>query len=117
MSAAATDTVAQTVVTVTVQVNDLGRIRCVPHLAVVAGTDALITFNLDGAGWAFPDTDAVVVTDGADQFPIPAWTIHPTQVALLDSNTAPGAFSYTVSVQSTATGERCSMDPGIKNEA
>lgn len=113
----AAQTTAQTVLQVVVSVDQAGQIQCHPAEAVVTGQDVLIVFNLRSAHWAFPASGAVVVTDGGTEFPIPAWTVHAKQAALLDRNSAADAFSYTVTVENTSTGERRSLDPRIVNES
>jgi hypothetical protein len=112
-----TDTSPQSVLQVTVKVNPEGQIFCQPAEAIVTGKDVLIVFDLRGEHWAFPACDAVVVSDGGEEFPIPAWTVNPKQAALLDCNSASAAFGYTVTVLNTRTGERRSLDPRIVNES
>jgi hypothetical protein len=116
MSAATLDAVEQNVLQVTVHVDACGILSCQPSLLTVTGSEVLITFVLNGKGWVFPDAQAVVVNDGGDQFPIPAWTINPKQAALLDCNSASGNFSYTVTVQDPVSGEQQRLDPAIRNE-
>lgn len=116
MSAVCTpEAVEQDVRHVLVTVNAQGQPSCVPELLDVSGEDVLITFHLNAADWVFPDTDAVVVTNGGSQFPIPSWTVHKKQAALLDCDSAPGDFSYQVNVQHVQTGQRASVDPTIRN--
>ncbi len=111
----APEAVEQAVRHVLVSVNALGQPSCVPELLDVSGEDVLITFHLNAADWVFPDTGAVVVNGGGAQFPIPAWTVHKKQAALLDCDSAPGDFSYTVNLQHVPTGRRASVDPTIRN--
>ena len=116
MSVCTPDTVEQTVRHVMVNVDAAGNMTCVPDELDVSGSEVLITFHLNGNDWAFPDTEAVVVSDGGSQFPIPSWTVHKKQAALLDCDNTPGSFSYTVTVEHTSTGHRRSLDPTIKNQ-
>jgi len=116
MSVCTPEAVEQTVRHVVVNVDAAGNISCVPAELNVSGADVLITFALDGNGWVFPDTGAVVVTNGGSQFPIPSWTLNRKQAALLDCDSSPGSFSYTVTVQHQTSGHKRSIDPTIKNE-
>jgi len=116
MSVCAPDAVEQAVQHVLVNVDTAGNISCAPAQLNVTGSDVLITFLLSGSDWAFADSEAVVVSGGGSQFPIPSWTVNNKQAALLDCNTQPGSFSYTVTVQHVVTGHKRSMDPTIKNE-
>jgi len=116
MSVCTTDAVEQSVQHVLVNVDAAGNISCVPSELNVVGTDVLITFLLSGANWGFPDSGAVVVSNGGSQFPIPCWTVNNKQAALLDCNSVQGTFSYTVTVQNASTGQERHMDPTIKNE-
>lgn len=116
MSVLAPDTVEQTVRQVLVTVDTAGTITCQPAELDVSGANVLIVFALASRDWIFPDSGAVVVANGGTQFPIPAWTINNKQAALLDCDSSPGAFSYTVTVQHSTTGERRSLDPTIKNQ-
>lgn len=117
MSVCTPDAVDQTVRHVIVNVDAAGSLTCVPAELNVTGADVLISFHLNGEDWIFPDSGAVVVANGGSQFPIPSWTVHRKQAALLDCDSAPGTFSYTVTVQHAVTGRRCSLDPTIKNES
>lgn len=123
MSVSTTDAVDTTVVHVIVDVSidaeSRTRITCDPPVRTVTeteGPDVSIHFRLRGDDWVFPDTDAIVVTDGGDQFPEPSDTVRPRLAKLLDCNSATGTFSYTVTVQNRVTGQRSSIDPVIKNE-
>jgi hypothetical protein len=115
MSVCAPEAVEQDVRHVLVSVNAQGQPSCVPEVLDVSGEDVLITFHLNAADWIFPDTGAVVVQNGGTQFPIPSWTVHKKQAALLDCDSAAGDFSYTVWVQHAQTGRRASVDPTIRN--
>ena len=110
------DAVDQTVRHVIVNVDAAGSLSCVPAELNVTGADVLISFHLHGDDWIFPATGAVVVSDGGSQFPLPSWTVHKKQAALLDCDSAPGTFSYTVNVQHAVTGKTRRLDPTIKNE-
>ena len=101
---------------ITVSVNDAGQAECSPNPAKIRGNHVLLTYQLLTPGYAFPDSEAVVVTDGASQFPFPSWTQTAAQAALLDSNTALGTFAYTVTVVEVATGKSLRVDPTIENQ-
>lgn len=116
MSVCTPDAVEQTVRHVVVNVDAAGTISCVPAELNVSGSDVLITFALNSSDWVFPDSGAVVVSNGGSQFPIPSWTLNRKQAALLDCDNSPGSFSYTVTVQHASTGHQRSIDPTIKNE-
>ena len=116
MSVCTPDAVEQNVQHVLVTVDAAGTITCAPAQLDVSGTDVLITFLLSGSDWIFPDTGAVVVSNGGSRFPIPSWTVNKKQAALLDCDTAAGSFSYTVTVQHAVTGRTRSIDPTIRNE-
>jgi hypothetical protein len=103
-------------VIVTVEADDTP--VCNPHDLPVAGSDAVLKFSLQTAGYVFLKDGAVVVNDPGDEFPFPSRTLPPndTMVTLYDRNTATGAFGYTVFVQKIATGEILRVDPTINNE-
>jgi hypothetical protein len=101
-------------VLVTVSVS--GKMLCTPSTLNVTGSNVLISFELQSADWVFPSSDAVVVSNGGTQFPLPSWTVNDKQAALLDQDSAPGSFSYTVNVQHVATGRKLSLDPSIQNQ-
>ena len=103
-------------VLVSVSVSASGRLVCQPAVLDVSGVNVLINFELQTAGWAFPPSQAVVVRDGGAQFPLPSWTVHAQQAALLDVDTEAGDFAYTVQVQHVVTGQRLSLDPSIRNQ-
>ncbi|MBT9490160.1 MAG: hypothetical protein IV093_21865 [Rubrivivax sp.] len=116
MSVCAPEALEQSVRHVLVSVDAQGQPSCVPELLDVSGSDVLITFHLNAADWVFPDTGAVLVQNGGTQFPIPSWTVHKKQAALLDCDSAAGEFSYTVVVQHAQTGRRARVDPTIRND-
>ncbi|MFY9512924.1 MAG: hypothetical protein WAQ05_18320 [Rubrivivax sp.] len=113
-SSAATELEVQRV---QVYVGAEGQPVCVPHELPVTGSDVNIRFVLMSSGWQFPATEAVVVTDGGNQFPDPAVTEGPRRATLLDVNDEPGVFAYKVTVQNVSTGELRSVDPAIRNES
>jgi hypothetical protein len=115
MSVCAPIAAEQTVRHVVVKVAADGTMTCLPDELDVSGANVLIAFRLDGNGWVFPDSGAVVVSGGGSQFPIPSWTVNPKLAALLDCDTATGSFSYTVTVQDSTSGRRMHLDPTIKN--
>jgi len=98
-----------------------------PETITVDQSTSLIVFQLQTAGWAFPDdgsavrvagTDPVTKVNAAKQFPT-AW-ISPNVLALQDHNncsTQPCCnYSCTVSIVHTSTGQRLSKDPAIQND-
>ena len=111
------ETLERSVQHVVVIVDVAGKLNCLPPVLDVTGTDVLLSFALKGSDWVFPERGAVRVKDGAGQFPYPSWTINGKQAALFDCNTAPGQFSYTLTVQHAITGQLRRLDPTINNEA
>jgi hypothetical protein len=119
MSACTTDTsdsVDPSVRHVLVNVNAAGQAVCTPAELDVSGAGVLISFHLNGSDWEFPDSGAVVVSNGGSQFPIPSWTVHKKLAALLDCDSEPGSFDYSVTVQHAVTGRRVKVDPTIRND-
>lgn len=90
---------------------------CTPHTVRPQGSNVVLKFEVQTAGYAFPANGAVVVTDGGAQFPEPSQTIGPNDtVALLrDVNSNTGSYRYTVAVQRIADGEVLRVDPTIQN--
>ena len=101
---------------VAVTVDDAGHVTTTPNPANVRNPNVLLAFQLLTPGYAFPDSEAVVVSGGAEQFPIPSWTLNASTSALLDINSAAGDFAYTVTVVELATGKALRVDPTIRNE-
>ena len=117
MSVLSPDPVALTVARVNVSVQPDGQISCDPEQLVVTGSDVHIAFVLEGAGWIFPATGAVVVQGSSSlQFPQPSKTVADRLVTLLDLNSMAGIFSYQVYVQNAITGVMRHTDPTIRND-
>ena len=91
---------------------------CTPDTVFARGRNVVLKFEVQTAGYVFPTTGAVVVTNPGSQFPDPSRTIGPndTLATLLDLNTDKGTFKYTVAVQRVAGGEVLRLDPSIQNE-
>jgi hypothetical protein len=92
-----------------------GKPTCTPELVDVTADNTLISFELKSDDYHFPDTGAVVVANGGSDFPYPAWTVKPTQAAVLDLDLIEGDFSYTVTVVHNQSGAVLTVDPTIKN--
>ena len=103
------------VIHVDVSVDADGNITCDPNPVPVNAANALIVFGLSTAGYAFPNTDAIVVDPPDPSFPFPSWTVQATQADLLDLCNEPGNVDYTVNLVETATGRTLSVDPVIQN--
>lgn len=101
---------------VAVTVSETGAITCTPSQAVIKGSNVLLTFQLQTAGYAFPSTGAVVVANGGGQFPYPCWTVDANTAALFDVNSVVADYNYTVTVVQVDSGDRLHMDPMIRNE-
>lgn len=102
------------VIPVTVSVVN-NQVVCTPEVVDVDYANTLITFALASDDYHFPDTDAVVVSDGGSDFPYTSWTLKKRQAALFDLNAIDGNFSYTVSVVHDTSGVVLKVDPTIKN--
>ncbi|MFN7724624.1 MAG: hypothetical protein ACK5QH_06095 [Rubrivivax sp.] len=102
--------------TVRVWVDSANQPHALPEQVDVSGGGVLIQFLLLTNGWAFPAEAAITVQDGGTQFPCAAWTLAPQQAALLDADTSPGIFNYTIHVVHTGTGQRLRLDPTIRND-
>jgi hypothetical protein len=77
--------------------------------------DVLITFTLDGTGFSFSPTDAILPNKKSkNDFPCPSWTISDTLAALYDRNKNAAKVKYTVNVVD-AEGNPHSYDPEIQN--
>ncbi len=101
---------------VIVTVNASGVPSCDPYVLPVNGTDAVLKFSLQTAGYIFPTDGAVVVNSASEQFPFPSRTLSSgTWATLYDRNTAAGTFNYTVMVKNATTGEIGRVDPMINN--
>jgi hypothetical protein len=101
---------------VIVTVDASGVPSCSPHVLPVNGSDAVLKFSLQTAGYVFPTDGAVVVNSASEQFPFPSRTLPSGSWATLyDRNTAAGTFGYTMSVKNAATGEIGRVDPTINN--
>ncbi len=103
---------------VSVSVDSKGKLVCQPHVLSISGSDAVLRFSLQTAGYVFPKRDAVVVADPGEEFPFPSRTLPPndTKATLYDRNTGAGNFNYTVHVQKVDSGEMLRVDPVINNE-
>lgn len=90
---------------------------CTPDTVCARGRSVVLKFEVQTAGYVFPATGAVVVTDPGVQFPEPSRTVGPndTLATLLDLNTNKGTYKYTVAVQRVAGGEVLRLDPMIQN--
>jgi len=90
---------------------------CTPDTVMARGRNVVLMFAVQTAGYVFPATGAVVVTNPGSQFPQPSRTIGPndSRATLLDLNTDAGTYKYTVAVQRVAGGEVLHLDPIIKN--
>ncbi|MBT9599243.1 MAG: hypothetical protein IV094_24945 [Vitreoscilla sp.] len=100
---------------VTVTVEAGGAVVCTPQTVNVSSANVLIVFHLETAGYAFPASDAVVVSNPGSQFPYPSWTAYPGYAALFDFDNDTAEYSYTVNVIELSTGRTLSVDPVIKN--
>jgi hypothetical protein len=101
---------------VSVTVTNGNELQFAPDPVTILKPNALVTFNLLTPGYIYPvDGTALVVNDDQGEFPI-AWYISPVSIGLADYNNAAGDYSYTMSVQDIATGQRISKDPQITNE-
>ena len=109
-----TDSQAPSVV---VTVGADGKPVCRPHTVRPKGANAVLKFKVVTAGYAFPQSGAVVVSSGGVEFPEPSRTVGPQDtVALLrDVNSDSGSYRYTVTVQRVSDGQRSSVDPTIQN--
>jgi len=77
--------------------------------------DVLITFTLDGIGFSFSPTNAIVPDKKSkSDFPAPSWTINNTLAALYDRNKTAAKVKYTINVVD-AEGNPYSYDPEIQN--
>lgn len=100
-------------VRVTVQA---GAIQCTPDPVPVSGAQVLLVFRLDTPGYAFPETDAVVVGPSVDEFPYAAWQQNVSTAALFDRNRNAGDHAYTLTVVDSQSGQTLKHDPTIRNE-
>ncbi len=100
-----------------VKVDSSDNVFCEPNPVPADGRDIKLKFVLKTDGYVFPQADAVVVSNPGTEFPEPSKTIGPddTKATLLDRNTGPGTFTYTVIVKKVATGEFFRHDPMIDN--
>jgi hypothetical protein len=101
--------------TVRVSVQD-GTIVCTPDPVPVSGAQVLLVFRLDTPGYAFPETDAVVVAPSVEEFPYTAWQQNASTAALFDRNRNAGDHAYTLSLVDTRSGQTLRHDPTIRNE-
>ena len=95
---------------------EAGQVTTTPNPVKVRNQNVLLTYQLLTPGYAFSDSEAIVVSNGAEQFPYPSWTQSASTAALLDVNSAAGDFAYTVTVVELATGKALRVDPTIGNE-
>ena len=102
-------------VNVTVSVSATGIISCSPDPVPVSGANATIAFSLPTAGYAFPASAAIVVSNPASQFPYAAVTASSTMVTLFDNNTDQNSYKYTVHLRNLADNSDMSFDPTIEN--
>jgi hypothetical protein len=112
--AATTSTTVTVVVTVS-NLTDPPTVTCTPPTAVVTEPNSLVVFDLVTAGYAFPTSNSVTVTDGGTEFPN-LWYIDPVQVALQDQCSSTAEYEYTVVVDELSTGKQYRHDPKISNE-
>ncbi|MBI3368263.1 MAG: hypothetical protein HY021_07410 [Burkholderiales bacterium] len=91
-------------------------LTCSPDPVTVTCADGQLRFELANSGYGFPKENAIVVTDGGTQFPLPCnW--HSNQlVTLHDKASHKGSYKYTVTVVNLASGEKIVLDPGIDND-
>jgi len=101
---------------VIVTVNSSGTPVCTPDTVQATGRNCILTFHLRTDGYVFPDSDAVVVTDGGTEFPTPSTTPLPTKVHLFNRNSRRALFKYTVTVKEVSSGRLIPLDPSIQNE-
>ena len=103
---------------VDVTVDSSGNVACNPDPLPVNGNNATLKFDVQTTGYAFPDSDAVVVSNPGDQFPDPSHTQGPsnTSATLHDKNTVAGDFKYTVTVKRLSDGQLIPFDPTIQNQ-
>jgi hypothetical protein len=106
-------------VTVNVSTDASGavNISCTPEPVDVAKglDDVLITFTLNGEGFSFSQTDAIVPDKNSkSDFPYQSWTINNTLAALFDRNNKAAKVKYTINVVD-AQGKLYPYDPEIKN--
>lgn len=100
---------------VNVSVSSMGIISCSPDPVPVSGSNATITYNLLTAGYKFPGTSAVVVTNPGSQFPNGSVTASSILVTLLDVNSDSNSYKYTVNLVRTSDNAPLSLDPTIEN--
>ncbi|HEV8315617.1 MAG TPA: hypothetical protein VGQ23_21355 [Burkholderiaceae bacterium] len=103
---------------IAVTVDASGNVACNPDPVPVRGSNATLRFEVQTTGYAFPDNDAVIVSDPGTQFPDPSHTQGPsnTSATLHDNNTTAGSFKYTVTVKRLSDGQLIPYDPTILNE-
>ncbi len=100
---------------VSVVANAQGVPICNPATLAVSGSNVMISFDLELAGYDFPDTEVISFSGPTDQFPA-SWRLSPTQFILVDYNGVQGSDVYTLNIRNTATGEIFPIDPIIVNE-
>ena len=93
-----------------------GVVSCQPERVAVSVANTLLVFSLETPGYAFPDTQSVVVNQPGQEFPYPVWLQHPKAVALFDRGSNAAEYAYTVNVVDQFSGQRSSVDPTIVNE-
>lgn len=102
---------------VTVTVDGSGNPACSPDPVNAKGGNVKLHFDLATPGYAFADTDAVVVSSPGTQFPHPSHThAGGTKATLLNRNSERGDFKYTVRLKELSSGRLIELDPTIKNE-
>lgn len=101
---------------VSVTVINGNELQFAPDPVVITKPASMIVFSLLTPGYIFPvDGTALVVNDDEGEFPI-AWYLSPVSIGLADYNNNAGEYSYTMAVQSIATGGRITKDPQIEND-
>jgi hypothetical protein len=88
---------------------------CTPDPIKPQGIGANIKFVLQTAGYAFRQSNAIVVQNPEDQFPDPSVTKDTTHATLKDQNTKRGRFKYSVFL-TDGSGNEVEIDPTINND-
>ncbi len=104
------------VVKIAVRVDDkLKKPVCTPDPVTITAPSVL-QFDLQTAGYSFPEHCAVVVKSTSKDFPAPPVTVSSTRVTLQDLDTEKGSFKYTIYLCPEGGGEKIQHDPTITNE-
>lgn len=115
MNDSTTTGTASVTVSVTTDATGTVTITCTPPTVHVGAYNTLISFNLVGAGFKFPPSNAIVMDGSFPDFPYPSWTNSNTLATLLDKCNTIDSFKYTVYVINTATNVQYNLDPIINN--